>query len=270
MALISSLPRHPFRIRIVAGDCNRQGMLMSFMKKLLLLGDIHANYPALKAIHKYIRADRFDRIVNTGDFTVYSTFPNETIRWFRQRKKCISILGNTDRRILRILSGKKLKRPKKEEKRVMYFWTADNLLPENIAYLKSLPEKTHFKTANTRIGLFHGTMDDPDEELFPSAPQGRFQQLAKNSPYRIHIMGHCHVPYHKVVNGIHFINTGSVGRMFDGDPRASFAVLKISSKGIAVTHFRIPYPVEAVVAGLKKNRLPDIYGKMVRIGKKLN
>ena len=86
------------------------------MKRILLLGDIHANYPALKAIGKYIKPDRFDRIVNTGDFTVYSTFPNETIRWFRKRKNAICILGNTDRRILRILNGKKLKKPKKKRK----------------------------------------------------------------------------------------------------------------------------------------------------------
>ena len=49
---------------------------MAFMKKLLLLGDIHANYPALKTIQNYIHPDRFDQIINTGDFTVYSTFPN--------------------------------------------------------------------------------------------------------------------------------------------------------------------------------------------------
>ena len=114
------------------------------MKKILLLGDIHANYPALKAIHKYVRPDRFDRIVNTGDFTVYSTFPNETIHWFRERKKTICILGNTDRRVLRILKGKKLKKPRKKEKRVMYFWTSENMLAENIKYLKSLPETNRF------------------------------------------------------------------------------------------------------------------------------
>ena len=70
------------------------------MKKILLLGDVHANYPALKAIGQYTKPDRFDRIINTGDFTVYSTFPNETIQWFRKRKKTICILGNTDRKIL--------------------------------------------------------------------------------------------------------------------------------------------------------------------------
>jgi hypothetical protein len=58
--------------------------------------------------------------------------------------------------------------------------------------------------------------------------------------------------------------------MFDGDPRAAFAILKLSSGEIAVEHFRISYPVEEVIKGLKKNRLPEIYAKMYRLGKKLN
>jgi putative phosphoesterase len=240
------------------------------MKKILLLGDIHANYPALTAVEKYIKPDRFDRIVNTGDFTVYSTFPNETIRWFRKRKNTISILGNTDRRILRILNGKKLKKPRKKEKRLMYLWTSENLRAENIKYLKSLPKKTGFTSGPIRIGVYHGTSEDPDEELFPDAPEARFHDLAKDADCQIHIMGHSHVPYYKIVDGIHFINPGSVGRMFDGDPRASFAILKISSHRIGVEHFRIPYPVEKVVESLRQNRLPNIYSKMFQIGKKLN
>ncbi|MES0447931.1 MAG: metallophosphoesterase family protein, partial [Desulfobacterales bacterium] len=43
------------------------------MKKILILGDIHANYPALEAIQNHVRPDQFDKVVNTGDFTVYST-----------------------------------------------------------------------------------------------------------------------------------------------------------------------------------------------------
>jgi putative phosphoesterase len=240
------------------------------MKKLLLLGDVHGNYPALKAIEKYIRPMRFDWIINTGDFTVYSTFPNETIQWFREKKNTICILGNTDRRVLRILKGKKLKRPKKDEKRVMYYWTSENLQPENIVYLKSLPKQTDLTVGHFRVGIFHGTSADPDEELYPSAPEGRFHDLAQDSPYQIQIMGHSHVPFYRVVDGVHFINTGSVGRMFDGDPRASFAILKLTTGKVAVEHFRIPYPVEMVVEGLENYGLPDIYAKMFRIGKKLN
>ena len=240
------------------------------MKRILLLGDVHANYPALKAIEKYINPAGFDCIINTGDFTVYGPFPNETIQWFRDKGKCISILGNTDQRVLRILKGKRLKRPKKEEKRVMYFWTSEILLPENISYLKSLSEQADFFAGNIGIGVFHGTIDDPDEALFPFSPESRFHQLAKASPYQMQIMGNSHVPYYKIVDGIHFINPGSAGRMFDGDPRASFAVLELSSDGICVEHFRISYPVEETVKGLKDHQLPDIYAKMFREGRKLN
>jgi putative phosphoesterase len=240
------------------------------MEKILIVGDIHGNYPALKAIEKYIRPDRFDRIVNTGDFTVYSTFPNQTIQWFRKRKTAVCIVGNTDIRVLKLLKGKILKRPKKEEKRVMYFWTAENLLPENVDYLKSLPKRTNFTLSNVRIGVFHGTFGSANETLFPWDPESRFRELAKNSPCRVHLMGHSHVPFYKIVAGVHFINPGSAGRMFDGDARTSFAVLKIHSGKVGVEHFRIPYSMGKVVRGLKKNRLPDIYARMYREGKKLN
>ena len=240
------------------------------MTKILLLGDIHGNYPALKAIIRYIQPERFDWIVNTGDFTVYSTFPNETIEWFRERKNAICIRGNTDRKVLRIIKGKKLKKPGKNEKRVMYFWTSENLHPENITYLRSLRKQTDIKVGGLRIGIFHGTLEDPDEELFPTAPESRFQQLARDSVYQVQIMGHSHVPYYRMVDGVHFINPGSVGRPFDGDPRTSFAILKVDSGKLAVEHFRIPYAVEEVVQSLKENNLPDIYAKMYRTGKKLN
>ena len=239
-------------------------------KMILLLGDIHANYPALKAIEDYIKPERFDRIINTGDSTVYCTFPNETIQWLREKKNIISILGNTDRAILKILKGKKLKKPKKQEKRLMYFWTSDTLLRKNKLFLKSLPRQANLTQNEIRIGIFHGTIQDPDEQLFPTSPGSRFKELAKDSPYQIHVMGNSHVPYYKIVNGIHFINPGSVGRMFDGDPRASFAVLRLSSGRIDVEHFRISYPIEDVVSSLKKHRLPDIYAKMFQTGRKLN
>ena len=238
--------------------------------RILLLGDIHANYPALHAVETYIRPERFDWIVNTGDWIVYSTFPNETIQWFRERKNTLGILGNTDRRILSILKGKRLKKPKTIEKRVMYFWTSKSLTHENIAYLKSLPGQADVCVGHTRIGIFHGTLENPEEALTPSTPEDRFRELARQSPYRVHVMGHAHLPYHKIIDGVHFINPGSVGRMFDGDSRASFATLTMASHNIAVEHFRIPYAVEKVVEGLECHGLPAIYGNMYRTGRKLN
>lgn len=241
------------------------------MKKLLVLSDIHANYPALKAIERYVDPDRFDRIVNAGDLTVYSTFPNEAIEWFRRRTTSVCIAGNTDKRVLAMLEGKPLEKPRKEEKRAMYYWTCENLLPDNREYLKSLPEEAVVTMGDLRIRIIHGDFDGEEENSSSLGNlESRFRTLARESPYQAYILGHTHIPFHAIVDGVHFINPGSVGRPFDGDPRSSFAILTVSSGKITVEHFRIPYSVEEVVSGLKNNKLPESYGKMYRTGRKLN
>ena len=242
-----------------------------FMKEILLLSDVHANYPALKAVGDSLDLDRFDKIINAGDITVYSTFPNETIQWFKDLgQRALSIVGNTDRRILRLLKGKKMKKPKIQEKRIMYEWTCDYISGESIDFLKSLSKKDSFSMGNLDLGVFHGSAAKPNAQVFPTTSLKRFVHLAGIGSCSVHIMGHSHVPFHKVINGIHFINPGSVGRMFDGDPRASYAILQINSGQCRVEHFRVTYDVEAVVRGLRENQLPDIYGEMFRIGRKLN
>jgi putative phosphoesterase len=241
------------------------------MKKLLVLSDIHANYPALKAIEHHVDPNRFHRIVNAGDLTVYSTFPNETIEWFRRRTTSVCVAGNTDKRVLAILEGKPLVKPKKEEKRAMYYWTCEKLLPDNREYLKSLPEEAVVSMGDLRIRIIHGNFDEDEENSSSRGDQeSRFRTLARELPCQAHILGHTHIPFHTIVDGVHFINPGSVGRPFDGDPRSSFAILTVSSGKISVEHFRIPYSVEEVASGLKNSGLPAIYGKMYRTGRKLN
>jgi putative phosphoesterase len=152
----------------------------------------------------------------------------------------------------------------------MYYWTCENLFPENARYLKSLPGQSNISIDKVRIGVFHGTSDDEEEALSPEVPENRFRELSRNSDCQVQILGHSHLPFHKIVNGVHFLNPGSVGRPFDGDPRTSFAILTIHSGKISVEHIRIPYPVGEVMESLEKNGLPDIYAKMYRAGKKLN
>jgi len=241
------------------------------MKEILILADVHANYPALKAVDESLDLDRFDKIINAGDITVYATFPNETIQWFRNLgQRVISIVGNTDRRILRLLKGKRMKKPRIQEKRIMYEWTCDQLSGESIDFLNSLRKKDKFRMDDLNFGVFHGSAKKPNAQVFPTTSQRRFVQLAGNGSYNVHIMGHSHVPFHKEVDGVHFINPGSVGRMFDGNPQASYAVLRVNSGQCNVEHFRVPYKLDDVVEGLRDNKLPDIYAEMFRVGRKLN
>ena len=202
---------------------------------LLLISDIHANFPALTAIEEKFRALQFDHIINCGDSLVYGPFPNETLSWLK-KKGAISILGNTDKKVIKLLKGKTFKKPSNPEKRVMYTWTADNLDTESTNYLLNLKieeelivslQKTK-KHQTWEIGIFHGSPAKPHEFLFHSTADERFIELASMCKAEIIVCGHSHDPFHKKFGRQHFINPGSVGRMFDGNPEASCAIIELN------------------------------------------
>lgn len=237
--------------------------------KILLVSDIHANFPALEAVHRRLQSETFDLIVNAGDATVYATFPNETLDWLRHNN-AVSILGNTDIKVLKLLAGKTFKKPRKEEKLIMYTWTAEHLTPANGKYLAGFERKTVLDVADHRIGLFHGSPARENEHLFADTPSARFRELTGMTECDIIIVGHSHSPFHKQINRVHFINPGSVGRMFDGNPEASYAILQLIGDRVDVGLHRCPYDIDKVAAGLRDNTLPQIYETMFRQGRKLN
>jgi predicted phosphodiesterase len=244
--------------------------------KILLISDIHGNFPALEAVLDHFTAP-FDLILNGGDTTVYGPFPNQAIDWLRNNE-VPSILGNTDRKVLTLLKGSTFKKPGKPEKRIMYGYTAAELSRANRRWLQGLPlsrEMTSKDVSGGRngrpdLGMYHGSPADPDEFLFPDTPASRFVELAAVVNQQIITVGHSHTPFHKQVSGVHFINPGSVGRMFDGDPRASCATMEIGNRSVRVDFHRVAYRVEEVVAELRRLRFPSIYQEMYIRGRKLN
>ncbi|MFH0783410.1 MAG: metallophosphoesterase family protein [Pseudomonadota bacterium] len=247
--------------------------------RILLISDIHGNYPALEAIAGELDPTAFDYVVNCGDSLVYAPFPNETLCWLTHHK-AISILGNTDKKVIDILKGQPFKKPRKQEKRVMYSSTAEALgdaerralltLGDSETLVLDHPSGEDSPNNQLRLGIFHGSPADPDEFLFAETPDERFQELAAQLGCRIVVTGHSHSPYHKFLAGIHFINPGSAGRMFDGDPRASCAILETAGGNITVQHHRIDYDIAKVIAEIRKQNLPEIYATMFLQGKKLN
>ncbi|MGI6657383.1 MAG: metallophosphoesterase family protein [Desulfobulbus sp.] len=248
----------------------RQAEPSGHTMRILLISDIHGNYPALQAVDEATRSLDCSHILNCGDSLVYAPFPNETLDWLRERE-AFSIRGNTDDKIIRLLKGKSFKKPSKPEKRIMYTSTQAALSAENSAFLLELKKRKLLRLGKTFIGLYHGSPTDHEEFLFDDTPTKRFKELAKAGNYEIVVTGHSHTPYARLVGGIHFINPGSVGRMFDGRPEASYAILELGrGNKVRVTLHRCPYDVEAVVTALDQQGLPAIYAEMFRTGRKLN
>lgn len=246
--------------------------------RILLLADIHGNMPALEAIDLHFADTPLDCIVNCGDTLVYAPFPNQVLRWLRQRK-AISILGNTDKKVIKLLKGKDFSKPSNPEKRVMYTHTARQLTKKNRAMLRDFPKSASVmlpayednrSALQNELAIFHGSPARHHEFLFDTTPEQRFTLLAKEFPYRAIVTGHSHTPYHRIVENTHFINPGSVGRMFDGNQAASCAMLDCDANTLTVTHFRISYDVREVMDEIGRHNLPAIYQQMYRLGKKLN
>ncbi|PID72084.1 MAG: YfcE family phosphodiesterase [Desulfobulbus propionicus] len=237
--------------------------------KILLLSDIHGNYPALKAVTKQHPLRDFDIICNCGDSTVYGPFPNEVLDWLRTHG-VLSIRGNTDDKVVRLLKGKDIQKPGKPEKRIMYTFTAEVLTKANHDYLKRLKKKFFLNYNEVTLGFFHGSPLGHEAFLFDTTPERQFADIATEIDCSVVVTGHSHTPYHKHVNRVHFINPGSVGRMFDGNPQASYAILQLGKHGVHVSHFRCDYNVNKVVKRIRKYNLPEMYCDMFRRGKKLN
>lgn len=245
--------------------------------RILLISDLHANFAALEAISRRFPPDQFDLILNGGDSLVYGPFPNETLDWLRNYS-VLSILGNTDRHVITLLQGKTFNKPRKAEKRIMYGWTAAELSHLNRAWLLEQPaartissEVPHdMASAGIFLSMFHGSPADPDEFLFSSTPTCRFKELAGLVSTPLVTIGHSHQQFHRQVNGVHFINPGSSGRMFDGKISAGCAIIEKGRNDFNINLHRVAYNVASVAAEIERLKLPSIYSEMFRRGRKLN
>ncbi len=247
---------------------------------ILLVADIHANFPALQALEQYFTPWNFDLVINCGDSVVYGPFPNETLAWLKA-KAAISILGNTDKKVIKLLQGKTFVKPADPHKRIMYTWTAEQLSPSWKSYLQSLPKKKTellYVTSSSpvkverhyKLGIFHGSPARNHEFLFNSTPDSRFRELARQALLDIVVCGHSHDPFHKICDTTHFINPGSAGRMFDGNPQSSCATLHLEADSFHVHHHRISYDIEKTITALRRAALPALYTEMYRLGRKTN
>jgi predicted phosphodiesterase len=78
---------------------------------------------------------------------------------------------------------------------------------------------------------------------------------------------HTHKPWTRVLDGIHFVNTGSVGRPKDGEPRAGFVIVAFDDSGeVSIQFSRVEYDVNAAVQGIEKSDLPNDFGDYLRSG----
>lgn len=245
--------------------------------KYALLSDVHANLPALEAVLLDIarRAD-IGATYHLGDLVGYGPWPDETVALI-ERAGIPGVGGNYDSTVAADYKhcGCKYEDPVQERlSHLSYGWTRAHVSAATKRTLAALPFRIDLQPdgghrPGPRVVLVHGTPtlntvywaeDRPDEfslKMAVHAGAGRGDAVA---------FGHTHKPWHRQVDGIHFVNTGSVGRPKDGDWRAGYAVLDAGERGLAVEFVRVEYDIERVVRGIRESGLPRELGDHLRTG----
>jgi predicted phosphodiesterase len=242
------------------------------------VSDIHANLPALEAVLADISNGKPTATYHLGDLVGYMSSPNEVVKLLRD-SGISGLAGNYDSTVATDYKncGCRADTPRDEElAHISFEWTRNAVTAETKTYLGGLPFRIDIKpfgghVAGPTIMLFHATpvnslvyvtQDRPDTFLSKMAQQAG----AKSGD--VICFGHTHKPWHRVVEGIHFVNTGSVGRPKDGDPRACYAFIEMSDDVPVIGFVRVEYDIERAAKGIQENGLPIEFAEHLRTGGK--
>jgi predicted phosphodiesterase len=240
-----------------------------------LISDIHANLPALEAVLADIDTRDVSATHHLGDLVGYAPFPNETVGLLRKRG-IPGVSGNYDSTVATDYKhcGCKYEDPRQEElSHISYQWTREHVAPVTKQFLSELPFRMDIRPggghqSGPRLILVHGTPtlntlywteDRPDSFCLKMA------ETAGAAAGDVIAFGHTHKPWHRTIEGVTFVNTGSVGRPRDGDWRAGYVLLEMSGE-IKVTVIRVEYDLQRVAEAIVSSDLPDDFADYLRNG----
>jgi predicted phosphodiesterase len=243
-----------------------------------LISDIHANQPALEAVLEDLRGrgSAVDAIYHLGDLVGYAPWPDETVALLRAHG-IHGVSGNYDSTVATDYKhcGCRYEDPHQETlSHESYAWTLAHTSATTKAYLAALPFRLDLRPlgghlAGPTVTLVHGTPtlntvywthDRPDSFC------SKMAQLAGLKAGDVIAFGHTHIPWYRHVDGIHFINTGSVGRPKDRDWRAGYVLLDLSEGQPDVQFVRIPYDIDRAANGILSSELPHEFAEILRAG----
>lgn len=240
--------------------------------KLALISDIHGNYHALEAVLDDIRRQQADRVFVLGDIVFKGPLPERCVEAVRQLETVV-LQGNIDELVgtNRIQPGFAKSAGHEAALKQEMAWVRSRLTEDQLNYLTELPMEHQLELENGQVlRLVHATPQNVLDVVTPMEDEAGYERMFAGSKADIVAYGHIHLGYVRSFGGKMIINTGSVGLPFDGNWRASYALLEVTSGGVSVTLRRVEYDLEAAVQAFDGSGHPfaDSVIAAIRSGRK--
>jgi predicted phosphodiesterase len=228
--------------------------------RVAILSDIHGNAMALDAVLAHVAADRpFDEIVVAGDLVWSGPRPREVVDRLLEIGATM-IRGNTDA----FFDAAPDETPEGKEPgrfAAHFGWMAQQLGPERVAYLRSLPFSRRISpTTGQDLLIVHANPRDLDQPILSRTRDEDLDELllenGREPSWRCLAFGHVHTPFQRMWRGRLLVNVSSVGLPMDGDHRAVYAVLTWDGRAWRAEHRRVAYHTAVVAHEMRTVGLP--------------
>jgi len=254
----------------------------SDLKRVVIISDVHANLPALRAV--IADAGDVDAWWCLGDVVGYGPFPGECIDLV-DGLDALTVLGNHDLGSVGDLDLGRFN----SNARAASEWTRDVLSAGQIDLIRAFPETA--VDSECDAFLVHGSPRDPVWEYVVSSEAAlkNFMSFENGLCFN----GHSHVPVvfeqrevtaavddrsgieviepedgdvFEVTEGCRYlVNAGSVGQPRDGDPRAVYILFEPPHRRF--TYRRVEYDITITQRKMEEAGLPEYLARRLAIGR---
>ncbi len=201
--------------------------------RVAVLCDVHGNLSALEAVLAELASLDVETVVCGGDVFA-GPFPQECLDLL-VGLDAVFVRGNADGESPRAPAG-------------LWEWIAAQLDAASLERVANWPHPVSLDG----VLYCHGSPRDLDEILTKVSPDERFRTALAAVEERLVVGGHTHVQFSREVDGIRFVNAGSVGMPYEGRPGAFWALVE----GNEVEHRHTPYAVDAAVGAIRTTSYP--------------
>ncbi|MGI9322416.1 MAG: metallophosphoesterase family protein [Pseudomonadales bacterium] len=188
--------------------------------KVLVIGDIHGNAEALRAVMA-AEADA-DSSIFLGDALLSGPQANETMELLDRLGPDIAIMGNHDDEVL----DPSLFAKWPAQWVALNEWILAHLDASAIKGIEAFSEAGRYQLAGLDLYLHHGELGSRDLKALPDAKDEVLAMMGAGTDAPTVLFGHTHVQFTRHIGDKTFINPGSVGQPRCGKLQACYGVFE--------------------------------------------